>query len=168
LTISLYSASAPVFIQMLGALSHVLKKAEGFAAERKIDPSVYLNMRLCADMFTLTRQVQIACDHAKGAVARLSGTDNPKFEDTEASFAELQARIDKTIAFVKSISAAKIDGQEARPINITFPGRSLDFTGQDYLLHYAIPNFYFHLTTAYGILRHLGVPLGKADYFGRS
>ncbi|WP_237154615.1 DUF1993 domain-containing protein [Oryzibacter oryziterrae] len=168
MTISLYSAAAPVFVQMLGALSRVLKKAEGYAAERKIDPSVYLNMRLCADMFPLTRQVQIACDHAKGATARLSGSENPKFEDTEATFAELQARIEKTLAFVKSVPADKIDGQEERPINISFPGMSLDFTGQDYLLHYALPNFYFHVTTAYAILRHAGVPLGKADYFGRT
>jgi len=168
LPITLHAASAPIFVQRLQSLAHVLRKAEANATERKIDPTVYLTMRLAPDMLPLTRQVQIACDHAKAGMARISGTENPKFADTEASFAELQARIDKTLAFVNGFTADQIDGQEARPVNVTFPGASMDFIAQDYLLHYCMPNFYFHVTTAYAILRHLGVPLGKADYFGRA
>ena len=167
MTISMYDASVAVFAARLKALGGVLKEGEQNAAERKIDPSVFLNARLAPDMFTLTRQVQIATDHAKGAPARLSGRDPLKLEDKEASFTELQARIEKVQEYLKTFSPADIDGSEDRKITLKLGGRDTDFPGLQYLLHFAVPNFYFHVTTAYDILRHNGVPLGKTDFFGR-
>lgn len=164
MTISMYRASAPVFLQMLPALSGVLDKAAAFAAAKKIDPSVLLNARLAPDMFALTRQVQIASDFAKGTVARLAGKEPPKYEDTEASFDELKARIAKTVAFVKGFTPAAIDGSEDRDITITLGGQPRSFKGENYLVNFALPNFYFHVTAAYAILRHNGVELGKGDY----
>jgi uncharacterized protein len=168
MTINLHAAATQTFLVSLGGLSQVLKKAEANAAERKIDPSVFLSARLAPDMYPLTRQVQIATDTVKGAVHRLAGLEIPKFEDNEASFAELQARIAKTIALVTSIPAESINGQEARQVAIrTSPTTEMSFAGQDYLLGFALPNFLFHVVTAYNILRENGVPLGKGDYFGR-
>jgi hypothetical protein len=164
MTVSLYSASAPVFVRMLTSLGHILDKAEADAEARKIAPEVFLNARLAPDMFALTRQIQIATDHAKGAMARLSGRENPKFDDVEASFAELRERIARTIAFVKSVAPSELAGQDGRAITLKTPRQTLDFVAEDYLLHFALPNFYFHVTTAYAIFRHLGVAVGKADY----
>ena len=167
MTISMYSASVPVFSAMLKNLSHVLAKGEANAAQRKIEPAVFLNDRLAPDMFTLTAQVQIATDHAKGACARLSGRELLKLEDKETSFTELQARIEKVQEFLKGFSAADIDGSEEKEITLKIGGGEMKMPGVQYLLHFATPNFYFHVTTAYAILRHNGVPLGKADFFGR-
>ena len=169
MSINLHAAATQTFLTSLRGLSHVLKKAEANAVERKIDPSVFLNARLAPDMFHLTRQVQIASDTAKGAAHRLAGLEIPKFEDNETTFAELQARIEKTVALIKSIPADAINGQESRQITIrTSPTSEMTFAGQDYLLNYALANFLFHVVTAYNILRENGVPLGKLDYFGRS
>jgi hypothetical protein len=164
--ISMYDVSVPVFAARLKALSGVLEAAEKNAAERKIDPSTFLTSRLAPDMFTLARQVQIATDHAKGAPSRLAGRDVPKYEDNEASFAELQTRIAKVGEHLSSFSAADIEGSEDRVIELKVGGRELSMSGSQYLLNFAMPNFYFHLTTAYGILRHNGVPLGKIMFLG--
>jgi uncharacterized protein len=167
MTISMHSASAPVFLRMLGNLRNWLDKAEAHAAARKFDPANYLGLRLAPDMLPFTRQIQIASDAAKGAMGRLSGQDLPKWEDNEASFAELRARIDKTIDYVKGFSAAQIDGSEQREITIPRrAGEPLKFKGEVFLKHFALPNFYFHVTTAYALLRQAGVDLGKGDYLG--
>ena len=166
MTITLYAASVPSFTQALKALRVVLQKGEAHAAATKVDPSVFLQARLYPNMFPLVRQVQIACDFAKGAAGRLAGVELPKYEDNEASFAELYARIDKTLGFLDTIKPAQIDGQEARPIEIKAGPRTLNFSGQQYLLTFVFPNFYFHATTAYAILRHNGVEVGKGDYIG--
>jgi hypothetical protein len=164
MAISMYQASIPVFQKFLGNLDYVLEKGANDAANRKIDPTIFLQGRLAPDMLNLIKQVQIACDHAKGAAARLSGTENPKFEDNEASFADLRARIGKTQAYLASFSPAQIDGSEERAVVFKAVPRELNFRGIDYLLTFATPNFYFHYTTAYAILRHLGVGVGKSDY----
>jgi len=167
MTLSMYEASAPRFVSMLKNLGAILDKAQAHAAAKKIDPGVLLAARLFPDMLPLARQVQIACDHAKGAAARLAGMDVPKYEDDEQSFEDLKARIAKTIAFVESVKAGQIDGSEER--EITFKaggGRDLTFKGMPYLLSYAYPNFYFHVVTAYSILRHNGLEIGKRDYIG--
>ncbi|MCX7162793.1 MAG: DUF1993 family protein [Betaproteobacteria bacterium] len=166
MTISMYQASAPRFAGMLRNLDAILAKARAHAAAKKIDPAVLLAARLFPDMFPLLKQVQIATDHAKGAVARLAGVEVPKFEDGEQSFEELQARVARTIAFVESFSAAQIDGSEEREIALKIGGQEMSFQGMPYLLGFAIPNFYFHLVTAYNILRHNGVEIGKRDYTG--
>jgi uncharacterized protein len=168
MTISMYQASVPVFQRQLGNLDLILDKAAAWAESRKIDGSVLVNARLAADMFTLARQVQIATDHAKGAPARLAGVAPPKFEDNEASFADLKARIAKTLSFVGGLSAAQIDGSEDRAIVLNAGTRELNFTGQAYLLGFAMPNFYFHYCMTYAILRHNGVDVGKTDFLGRS
>ena len=164
--LSMYQASAPVFLQGLKNLAAILDKAAVQAVERKIDPGVLLNDRLAPDMFPLVRQVQIASDHAKGAPARLAGIDVPKFEDVEKSFDDLQQRLARVTEFVKSISPDQIDGSEDRDITLPIGGQSMAFKGRTYLLHFALPNFYFHLTTAYAILRHNGVVIGKRDFIG--
>jgi hypothetical protein len=164
--ISMYQASAPRFVNMLTNLSAILDKAEAHAEARKIDPAVLANDRLFPDMFPMKRQVQIACDTAKGAVARLAGVEVPKHEDTEQTFPELKARIAKTIDFVKSIAPAHLEGTEDKKIHLKLGPREVDFTGMQYLLGHALPNFYFHVTTAYDILRHNGVELAKRDYIG--
>jgi hypothetical protein len=167
MTISLYAASVPVFQQMLGGLSGVLRKAEAHAAERKIDPNALLQARLYPDMFPLLRQVQVAADFAKSVSARLAGVDVPSMEDNEQSFADLQARIAKTLAFIGGLPAADIEGAADRKI-VTQAGTPKEkiFTGQSYLLNYGLPHFFFHTSTAYGILRHNGVEVGKKDYVG--
>ena len=166
MTISMYAASVPRFVAMLSAMSSILDKAQAFADSRKIGPNVLAGTRLFPDMLTMGRQVQIACDHAKGATARLAGVDNPKFEDSEQTIAELKERIAKSIAFMQSISASQIDGSEERDIALTIGGHDLKFKGLEYLLGFALPNFYFHVTMAHAILRHQGVAVGKLDYLG--
>jgi hypothetical protein len=156
-----------VFKQLLTALGDVLKKAEDHAAARNIEPSVLLQSRLYPDMFPLTRQVQIAVDFAKGVSARLAGVEVPSFPDTEQSFADLQALLAKVLGFIDGLSAAQIDGQEEREI-VLRPGtpKEKKLSGQAYLLHYGLPQFFFHVTTAYDILRHNGVEVGKRDFMG--
>jgi hypothetical protein len=166
MTLSMYQASVPAFVHMLKSLSKILDKAEEAAETRKIDPAVYLNYRLTPDMFPLTRQIQIAADFAKGAAARLAGAEVPKYDDTEKSFAELRARIAKTVKFVEGFKAKDIDGSEDRKISITVGGQPRDFKGQDYLIGFVLPNFYFHATAAYAILRHCGLEIGKRDFMG--
>ncbi len=166
MSLTLYQASIPVFIRMLGNLSAILDKAVAHAEAKKIDPAIFINARLAPDMFPLSRQVQIATDMVKGCAARLAGIDVPSYEDNESTFAELQARIAKTTAFLQSISASQIDGHEDRPITLKFGSREVSFLGQAYLLDFVLPNFHFHLTTAYAILRHNGVAIGKMDYIG--
>jgi hypothetical protein len=163
----MYQASAPRFANILRNLSAILEKAEAHCAAKKIEPTALTSYRLFPDMFPLTRQVQIACDTAKGATARLAGVDIPKYEDTEQTFAELKARIAKTIDFVESVSAAKIDGTEEKEIVMQMRSGERRFKGMQYLLGHAYPNFYFHVTTAYNILRHNGVEVGKADFIGK-
>ena len=165
--ISMYQASAPRFANILRNLSAILEKAEAHCAAKKIEPTALTSYRLFPDMFPLTRQVQIACDTAKGATARLAGVDIPKHEDTEQTFAELKARIAKTIDFVESVSASKIDGSDEKEIVLQMRSGERRFKGMQYLLGHAYPNFYFHVTTAYNILRHNGVEVGKADFIGK-
>lgn len=163
---SLYHASVPVFLQMLGALDGVLSKAEANAAERKIDPSVFLAARLAPDMYALPRQVQLASDQAKGGASRLAGRDVPRFEDNEVTFADLHARIGKTRDLLNTFTEVEFEGSVERPITLKLGSRELSFVGQQYLHHFVLPNFYFHVTTAYNILRHNGVPLGKNTFMG--
>jgi hypothetical protein len=162
----MYQASVPAFLQMLMSLSAILDKAEAHAGERKIDPAVLLGYRLAPDMFPLTRQVQIATDHAKGCCARLAGVEVPKYPDDETSFADLKSRIARTVEFVRGFAPEAIDGSEEREIAVTAGPRQLQFKGQQYLVHFALPNFYFHTTAAYAILRHCGLPIGKRDFLG--
>ena len=163
---SMYTSSVPVAIHFLGNLSKILEKGQAFCEEKKIEPTVLTSARLAPDMFTLARQVQIACDVAKGCGARLSDTEAPKHEDTETTFEELQTRIQKTIAFLETLSADSIDGTEAKDIQIKAGPYELQFTGTDFLNKWALPNLYFHITTTYSILRHNGVEVGKMDYLG--
>ena len=162
----MYQASAPRFANMLANLSAILDKAQAHCEARKIDPLVLTGDRLYPDMFPLSRQVQIACDTAKGAVARLAGLEVPKHDDVERNFEELKARIAKTVDFVQSVKRERMDGAEEREIVLQMRSGERRFTGLQYLLGHALPNFYFHLTTAYNILRHNGVDLGKRDYLG--
>jgi uncharacterized protein len=164
--LSMYQASVPTFVQILTALSGVLDKAQAFAAAKKCDPGVLLAARLAPNMFALTQQVQIACDFAKGATARLAGTEVPSWPDHEKTFAELQQRIKKTTDFVQTFKASQIDGSEDRDVKLSVGGQPVTFKGQPYLIHFVLPNFYFHATTAYVILRHNGVELGKRDFVG--
>ena len=166
MNISMYQASAPRFANTLQNLSAILDKAQAHAEARKIDPLVLTSSRLYPDMFTLQRQVQIACDTAKGAVARLAGVENPKHEDTETTIEELKARIAKTLAFIGTVKAAQIDGSEENEIALKLGTLEVKWKGMQYLLGFAWPNFYFHATTAYAILRHNGVELGKRDFIG--
>jgi hypothetical protein len=163
----MYQASAPRFASMLRNLSAMIDKAEAHCAAKKIDPASLTTFRLFPDMFPFTRQVQIACDTAKGATARLAGVEIPKHEDTEQTFADLKSRIAKTVDFVESVSAAKIDGSEEKEVALQMRSGEVRFKGQQYLLGHAYPNFYFHITTAYNILRHNGVELGKRDFIGK-
>lgn len=166
MNISMYQASAPRFVNMLTNLSAILDKAQAHVDAKKIDPLALTTARLFPDMYPMTRQVQIACDAAKGAVARLSGVESPKHDDTEQTFAELKARIAKTIEFIKSIKPAQIDGSEDKDITLKFGATEMPFKGMQYLLGFSLPHFYFHVTTAYNILRHNGVEIGKMDYIG--
>jgi hypothetical protein len=168
MAISMYTASIPVFKQILNALSDILDKAEAHAAEKKIEPNALLQARLFPDMFPFTRQVQIAADFAKSVSARLASVDVPAYEDNEQSFADLRARIAKTVAFVDGLKPAQIEGSEEREI-VLRPGtpKEQKFTGEAYLLNYGLPQFFFHVTAAYSILRHNGVEIGKRDYMGK-
>jgi len=168
MSLSMHSASVPVFVRMLGNLLQWLDKAEAHAAARKFDAGNYLGLRLAPDMLPFTRQIQIATDTAKGCVARLAGLEVPKWEDNETSLDDLRARIRRCLEYVQSVPAAQIDGSEAREIVLPMrQGEPLRFTGETYLRHWVLPNFYFHVTTAYALLRHAGVELGKSDYLGR-
>jgi hypothetical protein len=167
MSISIYQASIPPLVHMLKNLDAILAKATAHAEAKKIDPSVLVNSRLYPDMFPLARQVQIATDMAKGCGARLAGQEPPKYEDTETTLPELSARICKTIAYLESIEAKAIDGSETRAITLKVRGSPVTFQGMPYLLNFVLPNFYFHVSTAYAILRHNGVELGKQDYLGK-
>jgi len=164
MSLSMYQATVPPFRAMLKNLQAVMAKAEAHCEARKIDPAAFLNSRLYPDMLPFTAQVQIASDNVKGAAGRLSGAEIPKFEDDEKSFPELQARIDKTIAFLDTLKEAQFEGADQRDIVLQLRDRKLDFKGAAYLTQWAIPNVYFHITTAYALLRHGGVEIGKKDY----
>ncbi|MFC4860784.1 DUF1993 domain-containing protein [Pseudomonas sp. MAHUQ-62] len=166
MSLSMYEASIPVLARMLGNLSNILKKAEANAQARGIEPKVFIESRLAPDMYALARQVQIASDMAKGCAARLAGVEVPSWADTETTFEELQARIAKTQEFIKGIDAAKLEGSEDRTVVLKMRTGDISFSGRDYLLGFALPNFYFHITTTYAILRHNGVDVGKMDYLG--
>ena len=167
MSLSMYQASVPVFTQILGALGGVLDKAEAHAAAKKIDPAVLIAARLAPDMFPLGRQLQIACDFAKGATARLAGVEVPSWGDDEKTFADFKARIKKTVDYVQGFKPAQIDGSEAREVTLKVGANTRTFKGQPYLLQFVMPNFFFHSTTAYAILRHNGVELGKRDFMGQ-
>ena len=164
MSISMYSAFIPVAIRQLNALSTILGKAVAHCEARKIEPTAFLSSRLFPDMFALTRQVQIAADMVKGGAGRLAGIEAPKFEDNETTFAELQARIEKTVAFLKTIQPAQLEGKEDADITLKMPSRELQFKGEAYLTGFVLPNMYFHLTTAYNLLRQGGVEIGKQDF----
>ena len=166
MAISMYQASIPQLTKMLTNLSNILKKGEEFASSKNLDSKVLVEGQLAPDMFPLTKQVQIACDQVKNGMARIAGVEPPKFEDDEASFADLQERIAKTIAFANSLKPGQIDGTEAKEIKFSIKEWNFEFVGEQYLLTWIIPNFYFHVTTAYDILRHKGVGIGKSDYLG--
>jgi hypothetical protein len=162
----LYDLTVPVFTRGLTALSAILDKAADHARETGADPQALLALRLAPDMHPLSKQVQIACDGSKLCVARLSGVEAPVNEDTETTIAELKARIASTLAFLASVPREAIDGQEDRDVVLKFPGGELPFKGQAYVVGFALPNVFFHLSTAYGLLRQAGVPLGKRDFLG--
>lgn len=166
MTLSLYQVSVPGYIRQLNGLSAVLRKAVVYCTERKIEPVVLLHARLYPDMFTLLRQVQIACNHAERGVCRLTGVEPPVRDDKEATFEELEARVATAVAFVKSADAKKMVGMEDRDITFPVGPEKMTLKGIDYLVHFALPNFYFHVTTAYAILRHNGVQIGKTDFMG--
>ena len=166
MTISMFQASIPTFIHGLTNLSAILDKAAAYAEAKKIDQSVLVNARLAPDMFPLSIQVQIATDIVKGGAARLAGVEIPSFADNETTFAELKERIAKVTAFLQTIKPAQIDGSEEKDINLKVGGHDLSFKGQAYLLNFVIPNFYFHITTTYSILRHNGLDIGKKDFLG--
>ena len=167
MSISMYQVSVPVFVRALTNLRAILEKGAAHAEARKFKPEVLLNDRLAPDMHPLTRQVQIATDQVKGCTARLAGLEVPKYEDNEVTFEDLYARIDKTLAFIKSIKPEQIDGSEGKDITLPSPRGPIEFKGQSYLLFFVLPNLYFHSTTTYSILRHNGVELGKMDFLGR-
>ena len=166
MSLTMYQASIPVFIHMLGNLAKILDKAAAHAETKNIDPVIFINARLAPDMYSLNRQVQIATDMAKGCAARLAGIEVPSYADNESTFPELQARIAKTVSFLQSVSAEQINGSEERTVTLKMHGKEIGFLGQPYLLHYVLPNFYFHITTAYAILRHNGLEIGKMDFVG--
>jgi hypothetical protein len=166
MSLSMYQASVPTILHFLDNLSAIIDKAAAHCEARKIEPSVMITARLYPDMFPMVRQVQIATDQAKGMAARLAGIDIPSFPDEEASFDDLRARIAKTVEFVKSVPPSRIDGSEDKEIVLTVGGVERKFKGRDYLFNFVLPNFYFHTTTAYGILRHNGVEIGKKDFLG--
>lgn len=166
MTISMYQASVPRLVNALGNLSNILDKAQAHADAKKLDPAVLPGLRLFPDMLPLKSQVQIACDTAKGLVARLAGIEIPAYEDTETTLAELKARIAKTIAFIQTIPPEQIDGTEDKEIIVKRGEKETRYKGLQFLLGHAVPNIYFHVTTAYNILRHNGVEIGKRDYLG--
>ena len=167
MSISMYQTSVPVFIRMLNNLAEILKKAEAFAEAKDIQLDVLFNSRLAPDMFPLSRQIQTASDAAKGCVARLAGVEPPSYEDNEKTFADLYARIDKTIAFLNTLTPEQIDGTEQKPVSVKLPKNTLNLQGMQLLLNFSMPHFYFHVTTAFDILRHNGVEIGKRDFLGK-
>lgn len=167
MSLTVYQATVPVFIRMLGNLAAILQKAADHCTARKIDPAALIHARLYPDMFDLARQVQVACDHARNGAARLAGVVAPELEKTEQGFEELIARIRKTIAYLETLHPEQFEGAETRTIVIERGETTVTYDGLDYLLNRLLPNFYFHVTTAYDILRHNGVELGKRDYIGR-
>lgn len=166
MSLSMYQASVPGFIRILGNLTAILEKAEAYATEKKFDLSVLVNARLAPDMLPLARQIQIASDAAKGCAARLAGVEVPSWADTETTFPELKERIAKTVAFLETFKPEQIDGSEDKTVTLKLRGENTDFKGQPYLLHFVIPNFYFHVGMTYALLRHNGVNIGKMDYLG--
>lgn len=164
MSISMHSSTVPVFVRNLNNLLAWLDKAQAHAEARKFDTAVYLQLRLAPDMLPFVKQIQIASDTAKGCVSRLAGVDIPSWPDTEATLDELRARIRQTLDYVQGFSPAQIDGSEGRPVTIKLRSGDVSFDGQRFLEHWALPNFYFHITTAYALLRHAGVDLGKGDY----
>ena len=166
MSITMSSASVPIFVRMLGNLVGWLDKAEAHAQAKKFDAAVYLGTRLAPDMLPFTTQIQIACDGAKFGISRLAGVDAPKFDDSESSIAELRERIRATVAFIESVPAAKIDGTEDKDVTMPRRDGTLTLKGEAYLKNFVLPNFFFHITTAYALLRHSGVELGKMDYLG--
>ena len=167
MAVSMYQISVPVFVKTLGNLSAILDKAAVFAAAKKVDPQVLLAWRLAPDMLPMSRQVQIACDFSKGATSRLAGVEVPSWEDGEKSFDDLKARIARTVDYCKGFQPVQIDGSEDRDIHVKVAGNPVTYKGQPYLLHSVLPNFFFHATTAYDILRHCGVEIGKRDFIGQ-
>lgn len=166
MALTMYQASIPVFVRMLGNLSSILDKGEAYANAKNIDQSVLVNARLAPDMYPLSRQVQIATDMVKGCAARLAGVDVPSYDDNETTFADLQARVARTMAFLQSVTAEQINGTEERTVTLKIRGKEISFLGQPYLLNFVLPNLYFHVTSTYAILRHNGVDLGKMDFLG--
>ena len=166
MSISMYQAAVEPFVQTLAALSASLAKAQAYAAAKKFDAAVLLSLRLAPDMFPLSRQVQIACDFAKSTTARLAGVEVPSWKDDEKTIADLRARIDRTLDYVRSFKPGQLDGSEERDVTITLAGKPVTFKGRPYLINFVLPNFYFHSTVAYAILRHNGVELGKRDFMG--
>ena len=166
MSLSLYQSSVPVFERSLNAFSAILDKAAAHAAACKFDPAIYMGMRLRPDMFAFDRQTQVFCDHAKRSAARLAGVEPPKYEDNEATLDDLKARIKKTLGFLAGLDAKAIDAAGEREIVFPVGPKTAKMSGANYLLHYALPNFYFHLTTAYDILRYAGAPIGKRDFLG--
>ncbi len=164
MSISMYQASVPVFLHGLGTLTHILRKGEAHAQETGTDPATYVDGRLAPDMLTLAGQIQRASDTSKLALERISGVAAPKMEDNEKTFAELFARVERTAAYISTISETQLDGTDSKRIELKLRDFTPIFTGASYLLTFALPNFYFHVTTAYDILRHKGVPLAKLDY----
>jgi hypothetical protein len=167
MSLSMYEVSVPLFVHTLTSLKAILQKGAAHAEAKKFDPSILANSRLAPDMLALVRQVQIASDAAKGALARLSGTEPPKFEDTETTLDDLIVRVEKTIAYLNSFSAAQLDGSDERTVTVKTSRGDFTFNGLSFLRHWALPNFFFHVTTTYNLLRHNGVELGKSDYLGR-
>lgn len=166
MAISMYQATVPVFLRSLANLSALLEKAAASAKSRKVDEEIFISARLAVDMLPLAEQVQFVIIHAKGVGARLAGLEIPEFGGAEASFLGLQDRIAKTVKFLEGLSTSQIDGSESRAVVLSLQGKKVTFTGQDYLLKFAFPNFYFHYAIAYAILRQNGVDIGKADYLG--
>ena len=167
MTISMYQASVPPLMRSLNNLMAILEKSAAHAEAKKIDPAVLINSRLYPNMFHLGRQVQIASDIARRGVARLAGAEAPNFEDNETTFPELVARLQKTTAYMETLTAAQIDGSEEKSITLPFGKDTMTFEGLPFLLYFILPNVYFHVTTAYDILRHCGVELGRLDYLGK-
>ncbi len=166
MTISMYQASVPRFVNILGNLSNILDKAQAHVDAKKLDTATLTTYRLFPDMLPMTTQVRIACDTAKGAVARLAGVEIPAYEDNEKTLADLKARIAKTIAFIQTVTPAQIDGTEDKEIVIKYGEKETRYKGMQFLLGNAVPNIYFHVTTTYNILRHNGIEIGKRDYLG--
>jgi len=168
MAISMYQVSVPVFVKHLNGLAGCMKKAQAFYADKKYDETTLLTYRFFPDMFSFTRQVQAMSDHARNCAALLAGVEAPKFDDSEKSLADLVGRVEKTIAFLNTVKPAQIDGTDDKPVTVKMRDRELNFKGQELLLNRSLPNFYFHATTAYDILRHNGVEIGKRDFMGAS